>query len=186
MNRSRPERLPKGGFLELLTRHMTESGVTKKQLSKLLGISEAHVYSWFKEKLRSWPNLDDVEALADHFEDETLLSRAIADRTRNCRLCKAQFVAKRQHQVYCTLECGERARHIAEGRSKHQRLTYRVKDLEETIAAMCRACEPNGVCRQPECPIQVRGKGLPLAVPRGESKVVFIHQGPIPVRAARS
>ena len=188
MNRSRPKRLPTGQFLPYLQEVLDKKGLKRIDLVDILDIHESSIYAWWFTD--SWVSLEDVATLADHFEDQTLIQRAIAERTKVCDWCQRQFVARRQFQRFCARSCSTRVSRDKVRDRRHQQYTVRATALEETIDLMCRSCEPSGLCRQADCPIQLRGHSpFPLAHARsgtGRGPEFVYRDGPIPVKAAQA
>lgn len=144
---------------------MESRGVMQKDLAAILDTVPSYVSSWWSKQ--SWVPLEAAEMLADHFGDETIIQRAVAERTRVCESCGHQYTASRQFQRSCKPKCRQRARRRNLAGPEKDRYRGEISGLRLTIYEMCRDCEPLGLCHMAKCPIQRRGDSpFPLVVRR--------------------
>lgn len=129
---------------------------TQRQLAAALGVNECTVSEWRNGK--RYPDLQRAAALAEILGDHLgTVVRAYYERT--CELCGRVTYQGRSGspKVYCSRRCKALAFYRRE-RAKGTMQAYRDRnDLQAhqlAVAAYCRGCEPDGVCRTITCPLR--------------------------------
>ncbi len=159
-------------FAYELRRAMTERGVTTRQLADMLGCSQNLVISARKPTWR--PVHHFAVAMAEALTCDRLAELSLAANTRTCLHCRATFVITRTHGTerrYCSKGCQVNAAHAYQRRLERDKATRersrrlldeRLTLHQEAVAAFCKGCEPEGLCRTAECPLRSVSP-LPLA-----------------------
>jgi hypothetical protein len=141
-----------------LRRALAERGETVRGFSASAGIGRTRLQNWLSGD--SLPAVQTAERVADLLMWPRLAELARAGRERACDDCGRVFtVETASPQRYCSTEC-KRAHNKVAGSSRDLSravMERRVRRLTGAVELMCRACEPSGVCRTPDCPLQVAG-----------------------------
>lgn len=150
-----------------LHKALKERRVTTRGLAADMGIGRSRIGNWSAGT--SLPPVDLAERLADRLVWPSLASIARSGREKACDACGRLFVVETPSpQRYCSLDCRrfQNAKRVP-GRRDLTRavLERRTVRYQNAVAAMCAACEPGGLCRTPECPLQQAGVS-PLAIAR--------------------
>lgn len=142
-----------------MLRWMTAAkGMTWQALADESGISVSALYQM--KNGRRTVTVASAHLLATILEDDRLVAAAIEMRTKACEVCGAAYVDNaRTHNSHV---CGKQCASVK--RSRQQRVAYvaernrtatvqerRMKIYSEAVLAFCRACEPEGVCRDQTC-----------------------------------
>lgn len=151
-----------------LRRALAARDVSQRRFAADAGINRGRMANWIAGT--SLPSLETAEAIADRLMWPKLADLARAGRERVCDACARPFVVETPSpQRYCSIECrrfqnGKRV----PGRRDLTRsvLERKVSRYSAAVAAMCAGCEPSGICRTAECPIQLAGLS-PLPLSRG-------------------
>lgn len=100
-----------------------------------------------------------VVALAEILDQPMLAEMSAAMRTHTCPVCGTRFVdmSRRRNRVYCSKRClGANSQRVRRG--NHARTSVitanRLAAFTEAVAAYCRGCEPEGICRDDECSLR--------------------------------
>jgi hypothetical protein len=126
-----------------------------------------------------------------------LVSLCASLRTKECEVCGSSYVEDHNGglaQRWCSDNCrwvGRGREKAQKGRDETQRRydlwARRARKLAKAVGAMCRGCEPEGACRQADCPLRpvsplplVGDVSVPLAT-RGSVR----HPADHPLRAVR-
>jgi transcriptional regulator with XRE-family HTH domain len=149
-----------------LDRAVRLRGVSLRSLAVRAGVSRSLLY-FYREGV-SLPTLEAAGRLAEELDCRRLVAIAEEARSGTCELCARAFTstAGAGNRRFCSDDC----RRIAyEHRTRKRPARDRAVRAERTAArhvaavdAFCRACEPDGACRTPECPLRVVSP-LPLA-----------------------
>lgn len=146
-------------FSALLRRSMAERGVTVRQLADVCGVSQTSVTQWRRDA--ALPTLANAAVIADELHAPALARQIIAARTRTCKACGAEFVTSSQYLTrarYCGRACQERAWRRRQRSSQRMRdtlvLRRQLAVLQQSVAEMCRSCEPEGLCRDAACALR--------------------------------
>lgn len=134
------------------------SGLRQRDIADALGIGRSRVANWVAGT--SLPSVELAERLADVLTWPSLVEIAAEARRRPCDNCGKSFVAAEHSPArYCSVACRRNMVKQAEGRRDLSRavLARRVAILDRAVGTMCSECEPTGVCRTPECPLQIAG-----------------------------
>lgn len=130
-------------------RRMRERGLTRRyQVAEAIGVTPTMVGYWLSG--RYLPSLEKAAELADHLDGPEILFLVRQASVGTCRVCLAPFTRitgnTRTRREYCNIEC-QRAYHKGvSAKSKHP--------AELAIADYCAGCEPEGLCRTPDCPLR--------------------------------
>ena len=156
----------------------------------------------------SLPRLEAASTLAAALEWPKLLEIARKARQKACARCGATFTTDSGNmgaKRYCSTACREtaaaerdaskRARQAGQtgdGRRRYQEVARlrsgiriaeeSARDLRAAVAAMCAGCEPEGLCRDADCPLRAFSP-LPMAAHRSGSPATRIEA--IAIRAAK-
>lgn len=130
-------------FASYLRHRMESRGATRNSLAAALGVTATMVGYW--RLGRYLPAPDKAERLAEELDDARILTYVMQARTRRCGNCGRTFDTMQTRAMYCTLDCQRRA-HMKGGRRYDAR--------QEAIDAMCRGCEPEGLCRDDGCALR--------------------------------
>ena len=165
----------------------TARDVSFKELERKLGVG--HTTLWHYRFGHTLPRLAGASELATALDWPKLREIVLNARTRTCarKGCGLTFVndVGSEARKYCSPACARIAREVglAEGRARSagqtgsqqtrrahvQRLRAAVRIADEranlqaeAISAMCRDCEPEGLCRTADCPLRLFSP-LPLS-----------------------
>jgi len=151
---------PTQEFAALLRRLLRQRRMTHQQLASRLHVRHQTVSEWARG-IRH-PMVHHAPILADALDSPALgyLVRQAARRT--CQLCGAAMYQanKGAPRLWCGPQCkaaaNDRRQRGATVLDSH--LTRNRLQLHQAaVEAMCLACEPDGVCRDAACPLQVPG-----------------------------
>lgn len=148
-----------------LRRAMTRMKIGRRRLHAMTKIGASTIAN-YRAGL-SLPHLDTAHRLANILEDEKLALLIVRARTFTCPIDKREFVYDGEGpRTYCSPSCQRVAEKKREGRSTRARAytaENRVTLLQQAVDAMCRECEPLGLCRMQDCPLRPASP-LPLSV----------------------
>ena len=134
-----------GGELEMPLRGVWTHEGDVDAVSFALGhadVSTTMIYFWLAG--RYLPPLRVMDRMADALNDATLHNIVRDARTGRCP-CGATFDRTQTRRQYCSEDC-RRAPHGKGGRKADPR--------QDAIEAMCRACEPERICRDDSCALR--------------------------------
>ena len=101
------------------------------------------------------PSLQTADRIAEALDSPRLRTIMLEARGGSCELCGRQFVATGNgNQRYCSEDCRRLAAIHRSGRPVRERAIRaerRTARLEIAVAAYCRECEPEGMCRDSAC-----------------------------------
>lgn len=139
-------------------RALAARGKTIRGFSAEAGIGRTRLQNWIAGA--SLPPVATADRLADLLMWPRLAELARAGRRRTCDDCGREFtVETASPQRYCSTEC-QRVHNKVAGSSRDLSravMERRVRRLVGAVEAMCRSCEPSGVCRTSGCPLQEAG-----------------------------
>ena len=131
---------------DLIRSVMADRKMTRRRLAELMGYTPTCVGFWLQG--RALPSLEQAERIAEHLGDDRIRQRVRAARIGVCAYvgCQRPFdrVQGRRNK-FCGPKCQMRANY---------RASNRVDPRQVAIAAFCRECEPEGICRMLECPLR--------------------------------
>jgi transcriptional regulator with XRE-family HTH domain len=138
------------------------AGIGVHRIEEQLGISRSTLRQY--EAGYNLPSLQKGAQLADALGCERLIELLREARTELCANCGGPFVNPGTPQRYCSPRCFEAAQKKRVGLSTAHRadvaersLAAAERTLDEfrsAVATMCLECEPEGFCRQSECPLR--------------------------------
>ena len=129
-------------FAARLRRLMEAQGRTRQSLALELGVTPTMVGYW--RAGRYLPAMRVMDLLVDALNDATLYNIVRDARTGHCP-CGATFDREQTKRRYCSYAC-QRGAHGKDGRKADPR--------QDAIEAMCRACEPERICRDDSCALR--------------------------------
>jgi transcriptional regulator with XRE-family HTH domain len=140
-----------------LTRAMKSRGVGTRTVAEKAGAGRSAVMYW--RTGRMLPRYESALRLADALSWPRLRTLAADARRKACVVCAVAFIddSGSDNRRYCSESCHTVADKARVGRPTRLfavKAERRAATLAAAIAAMCRSCEPEGVCRQPECPLR--------------------------------
>lgn len=141
-----------------LRRAMDRRAVTRGDLTRSTGACSTLVKKWMDGT--SYPDHGTVVALADLLDWPSLVARSVEDRTGTCEACDAPtFVTRGSVRArFCSMRCRRRAsdrRANARTADQERKILRRsLAEHREAVAAMCKACEPEGLCRNRVCELR--------------------------------
>lgn len=142
-------------------------GYSQRRLAADIGISRSRIGNWACGD--SLPSVETASRIADLLMWPSLVDLARAGREKTCDACGRVFTVETPSpQRYCSTDC---RRFKAKSREARRDLTRAVLErranrYRDAVAAMCAGCEPSGLCRTAECPLQVAGVS-PLPIAKG-------------------
>ena len=141
-----PDRRSKFGGA--LRKSLMDASMSQSELARQIGTTQAAVYNWISG--RHLPMVETGAKMADVLGDQQLLKLLISLRTIGCEVCKRPLVrGSKSARIFCGPDCAR----LAEKGIK--RTPFRDPEgRQSAIEAMCRSCEPEGVCRVPDCPLR--------------------------------
>lgn len=148
-------------FAAELRRAMTRRGISQSALADRIGYSRSNLAHVLHRG--ALPTPETAERLADALDWPILAVKAVQERSGTCALCDAPFVRAPRSPArrYCSDRCKRaaaarrvrddtRVRVLTETRLTKKRLT----EHQQAVDRMCRTCEPEGLCRDAECPLR--------------------------------
>ena len=149
-------------FGAILDAEMTRRGMANPELDRLMGSTPGRAWNW--RNGYHLPLIEHARQAADLLDNEQLFRSVMLTRTKACAIedCGATFVdlSRRANGLYC----GSRCRKAADARRRRNNkgdrtrlLGIRVQAYKRAIAAFCKACEPEGTCRDAKCELQAAG-----------------------------
>lgn len=133
-------------FASALRASMRRQAVKVPDLKRATGLSHNILYGYTGG--RYLPTLANANRLADALLDDNLVRIVKNARQAKCQLasCGRTYYRDRGPQKFCSMECTTLA---AKGLTR-----YAPHAALDAIDEMCRTCEPQGVCRNDECPLR--------------------------------
>lgn len=140
-----------------LTKAMKARRFGTRTLSAATGCGRTTVMYW--RTGRMLPRLDNALRIAEALDWPRLASLAAELRTKQCLVDGVTFVddSGSDNRTYCSPSCqivAEKGRNgvpvVTRAAAAERRLTLHVR----TVAAFCRACEPEGRCRNSACELR--------------------------------
>jgi transcriptional regulator with XRE-family HTH domain len=130
-------------FSARLRATMRARGVTRNGLAAEIGVTGTMI--GFYCRANYMPRPDIGVRIADFLDDPTLATLAANGRQIRCAICGRLTWRGVTRRRYCSSECWAKSRDaVPDGASAPQ----------AAIDAFCLGCEPEGMCRTPECPLQ--------------------------------
>lgn len=145
-------------FADAIRAAMKRRGVGQGRLAEACHISQAAVSHY--RLAHNVPTNEIAERLAAVLNAPELVSLASEARRHKCDNCGRWFVIDNYRaRRYCTVDCsrlaikkrgqGATARDFRAAKAEKSLEIHRV-----SVAAMCNACEPEGLCRDGKCPLR--------------------------------
>lgn len=163
----------------LIKRKRKALGYTQKYVAELMGVSSRCIYMY--EFQHSSINVENAASLANILDAPELMDIVRRHREKSCVICYKTFLDASSHwrKLTCSTRCfrtwkqrkqrldGDvyRERGLMRTQGRLMVAEGRLREKDAAIAAFCRACEPELVCRNAGC--QLRSESpLPLATQR--------------------
>jgi predicted nucleic acid-binding Zn ribbon protein len=140
-----------------LTRAMKTRNVGTRTVATLSGSGRTAVMYW--RTGRMLPRFETAVRLADALSWPKLKTIAQDARRKACVVCSVAFIddSGSDNRRYCSESChvvAEKARAGRPTRTVAVAAERRAARLTAAVEAMCRSCEPQGVCRTSDCPLR--------------------------------
>lgn len=144
----------------ILDPEMTAQGMSNTELDRLAGVAPGRTWSWRSGK--TMPTPENARIVADLLANEYLWISLVATRTKSCEIDGREFmdVSTQMNARYCGALCRKVALARKRRRSSGDQLRFSNARLERALRAIakhCKACEPEGVCRDAHCNLQRDG-----------------------------
>ena len=132
----------------VLRQAMELRGVRRVDLARALDITPTMVGFWLRGQYL--PSMDRAEAMAAILDAPAILFLTHQASIGTCRVCLAPFRRirndARTRRSFCSMDCF---------RAFHKGVSAKVRPpAEAAIAAFCRGCEPEGLCRTEDCALR--------------------------------
>jgi transcriptional regulator with XRE-family HTH domain len=169
-----PRRAAAKRFGSELRKAMKRTGVGQGHLAASLGIGESAIRNWLAGN--NLPRLDSAQLLAAGLTAPILVDIVLEAREGACEGCGKRYVNEGGGpKRFCSNECRDIAEKIrtAKGdtRSRATVAERRLRDHMAAVDAMCRGCEPEGLCRDTECALRPVSP-LPVALRANDAQPV--------------
>lgn len=140
-----------------MTRAMKARKAGTRTVAALTGSGRTAVMYW--RTGRMLPRHETAVRLADALQWPRLREMAEAARRKTCVVDGVAFIddSGSDNRRYCSEACHEVADKARKGRDTRTVAAgaeRRAERLAAAVAAMCRSCEPEGVCRTADCPLR--------------------------------
>lgn len=123
-------------------RHMMRlRGMTRSELAVAVGVSGPTVSNWARAYYIPRPDLG--TRVAEILDDARLAELAANGRKIRCAVCGRTTWRGVTRRRYCSYECWSKGASRVESSA-----------AQAAIDAFCFGCEPEGLCRTPECALQ--------------------------------
>lgn len=123
-------------------RHMMrQRGMTRTELAKAIGVSAATIGNYMRCYYMPRPDLGKL--VAEVLDDTRLEELAANGRKIRCAVCGRTTWRGVTRRRYCSFECWSKGASGVETSAP-----------QAAIDAFCFGCEPEGLCRTPECALQ--------------------------------
>jgi len=169
MTRLLPDGHPNRAFAQRfgkeLRRARAQRGFSRAEVSRQVGIGPSAL--WYYERGENLPQLENAQRLSAALGAPVLIEIVIESRTGACVECGRAFTHRNgRNRRYCSSVCQSVAQKLreAKGTTRQRAVSAeRQRDLlTSLIEQMCRTCEPEGLCRDEECPLR-QASPLPMA-----------------------
>ena len=160
MTRPGAKRRPAAIFGRALRRAMERRSVTCSGLARAIRANPTSVAHWYHGRRMITPqNVDRIAEALDWPQGRELVLRL---RRKICADCGREFVDmwRKGKAIYCSKVCQNRAHNVRQrggNADLSQRRMSRETLFTETLDAFCLSCEPDRLCKTPECGWQVSG-----------------------------
>lgn len=154
-------------------------GLTREQVASAIGIYERSL--WAIEKGRTLCEYKIAVDLCEYLGTPALMAQMVEFRTRVCDVCGKRYLdttnvtVKRSCSKACRGVDNQRKvrednrrranRAVAQARGEAQMLRSRFTVYVAAVEAMCKGCEPEGICRTPSCELRTVSP-LPISARR--------------------
>lgn len=164
------ERREVGLFAHHLRKDKEASGLTWNQVAAACSVSNSHLKRI--AYAQGVASMQQAVKLSEYFNDPLLVDIMARMRTKGCERCGVIFITNK-HQAkrrFCSAICQNRAE-----RARKAEVTVRglyteldviranLRDANSAIAAFCRGCETDNICKTPSCSLRPVSP-LPLVV----------------------
>jgi transcriptional regulator with XRE-family HTH domain len=146
---------PMTTFASVLRDTIDARGMTPAAVHRATGVDQSTLSCWLAGT--RLPTLQRADRLADVLEAPALSTAVASALRRRCVRCRRKFYAEarnRNHTRYCGKACRMAVHRARVNRTDVAASRLRTAKLERAIAAFCRGCEPDGICRTAACPLR--------------------------------
>jgi hypothetical protein len=137
-------------------RHAIDTrGLTMRQLGDMTNLDPQTISNAARGV--SLPTFQTVARLAEALEWPLLLQLVAADRKRRCKVCRQQFVTTHYRpdvRRFCSKKCQQVAWFRTRNHRSHDVASTRLRAAQTAIEEFCNWHEPEGVCREADCPLR--------------------------------
>lgn len=146
-------------FAYELREAVSKRGVLLQDLADEVEISRSAMSKLYNG--HTVPRYHTAERLAQVLEWPNLIGGINKIRGVRCETCNRETVSLgTRPRKYCSARCAgtARSKRLSAGKYENSFLhRLRLEEYQEAIAAFCKGCEPEGICRDNTCPIQAGG-----------------------------
>lgn len=156
-----------------LKTEMTRRSMTVNELAARVRCQKATISDY--RRGNSLPLVSRASDIAEALAAPRLLELCVELRTVKCEDCERTFVRNQRggtQRRWCSYACKDRYRkrvlYTAERHwtgKRYDTWQRMARKLSEHVTAMCRSCEPGGICRQDDCALR-EVSPLPLVARR--------------------
>lgn len=174
-----PRRVLAVRFGAELTRAMKKAKVGQKRLGDVVGVAPSAIANY--RCGANLPRLETAQRLASSLHAPVLVEIVMEGRQGQCETCRKTFINQGGGpKRFCSQECRDVKARLREGQGTRGRAIVaerRLRDHMAAVEAMCRKCEPEGLCRDMECPLRSVSI-LPLANRADDAPIATPAPGP--------
>lgn len=143
-------------FGALLDATLKARGVGKKGLARQLGTSGGLIWQWCAGN--NLPRLESALRLAEALGEPRLADIVREARTQRCETCGTDIINEGGTPVrFCSDSCRVVRNTMRSGTPSRERAVVAERHLSlhrDSVAAYCRGCEPEGLCRDAGCALR--------------------------------
>ena len=138
---------------KLLAQRLEERHVSRRGLAAHLSTSRSLLQMWIRGEVL--PSLESAGRLAEALADDRFLEIVKASRIGKCPCGREFLIDGGGRRKYCSPECLRAEQKVRNGvLPNRETLARRLESYRAATDAMCRSCEPEGLCRTPECALR--------------------------------
>ena len=126
---------------------LRERNMTRTQLARAVGVSPEAAGNYLRASYIPRPDIAD--AIAHVLVSPRLAELASSGRRIRCAICGRATWRGQTRRRYCSKDCWEKSRI-----NSSQSIPPGHSIIQAAVDAFCGSCEPEGVCRTPECALQ--------------------------------
>jgi transcriptional regulator with XRE-family HTH domain len=158
-------------FGTLLDRAMRRAKVGQVRLGEVAGVAPSSIANY--RCGGNLPRIETAQRLAAALSEPQLVDIVLQSRNGECETCRKPFTNQGGGpKRFCSQECRDVKARLREGKGVRGRAIVAERRLADHVVAvteMCRRCEPEGLCRDMECPLRAVS---PLPLARADNEVL--------------